>query len=285
MPGRHGTIGADVLSLLLVSAQAAQLYTKPCPLIDKNYPIPSKIATSNYVAAAINSSPSQISSALNATTRYGQYESNTTAFSLQVYSIHDESPLFTYHYTPAALIDQRTVGVELVNSDTIYRLVSVSKLWTVFIYLIAGGDKSWNLPIIDYIPELAAIAQETGQVEGSPDHVDWTSVTIGALASQMAGIARDAAYSGELAEVLEGYGIPNPGDDAHSTCSDVARDMLTCNRTGMFTLSRNRLLLHADPIFHAAFFEDFPKQHPVFSPFKSPVYSNAAYCICGVYIG
>lgn len=197
--------------------------------------------------------------AQNGTTRYGDLDHQTTAFSAEFYSLSEHEPLFTYHFTPALLTSQRTSGVATVDSDSVYRVGSVSKLWTVYLYLIAAGDQTWNDPITKYIAELAAISQT--QKRDLVNNVNWDSITVGALASQMAGIGRDAAYSAELAGLLGSLGIPDQGGNSHSTCGNVQQSMIPCNRSEFFT--------------------DYPTQHPVFASFQTPVYSNAAFQILG----
>ncbi|KAK9771000.1 putative Beta-lactamase/transpeptidase-like protein [Seiridium cardinale] len=182
-----------------------------------------------------------------------------TTFSVDVYSLHSEESLFTYHYTPELLSSLGTSGVSVVDSNSVFRIGSVSKLWTVFLYLIEAGDDSWNRPITEFVPELAAITERNPSSEDQVDNVSWESITVGALASQMSGIGRDSAYSAELAGGLESLGLPNQGGNIHSTCGDPARTMLPCNRT--------------------AFFEDFSFQHPVTESWLTPVYSNTNYQI------
>lgn len=149
-------------------------------------------------------------------------------FSMDFFSLYEEDTIFTLHHTPGDYAIENTWGESAANSDSIYRIGSVSKLWTAYIWLIAAGDSSWNEPITKYIPELEAIvAQGTSSI----NNVNWTAITVGALASHMAGIGRDAAYSAELATLLGSMGIPNQGGNSHSTCGSAALSMVSCNRT------------------------------------------------------
>lgn len=251
--------GYVVLAALASAAQAA-LNSTPCPLINAGLPAPSQLATvgSSHVKDAINSTQLQFLAASNGLIPYGQYESNTTAFSVQVYSAASGEPLFTFSFDSPGLVDTHSVGVTTIATDTVFRLGSVSKLWTTYVFLLAAGDRCWNDPITDYVPELAALAAADGNIADSVDHVDWSSVTVGSLASQLSGIARDAAYNAGLQSALGSVGVPNAGGFNHSTCGDN-RLMIPCNRT--------------------AFFEDFPQQRPIFESYVSPAYSNAAFQI------
>ncbi|KAH6645115.1 beta-lactamase/transpeptidase-like protein [Truncatella angustata] len=250
---------ATVFSVLVSLPSTLAAPNQPCPLLNAYYPAPSNLTLSSHIASAVESSEKQLLQAFKNGSSFGLLDANTTAFSVELYSLHNDQPLFTYHHTPELLSSQHTSGVSTVDSNSVYRIGSVSKLWTVFIYLIAAGDSSWNQPITKFVPELADIAQKRPASDDGINNVSWETITVGALASQMAGISRDAAYSGALAAGLESLGLRDQGGSSHSTCGDAARSMLPCNRT--------------------AFFADFPTQHPVTLSFNTPVYSNAAYQI------
>ncbi|KAI1861944.1 uncharacterized protein JN550_010575 [Neoarthrinium moseri] len=249
---RH-LLGTAALTLLL--PQGALSLGEPCPLIGAYYPAPSLLGTSEHVRNAVKGAEAQLKEAL----KNGTLDGNTTSLSIDVYSLHDESPLYTFHYTPELLISQRTVGVEKIDSNTVYRIGSVSKLWTAYLYLITAGDRSWNYPITDFIPELAALAKERKASDNAIDNVAWEDITVGSLASHMAGLSREPAWNGGLAATLKAMGLPDQGGNSHSTCGDAERAFLPCNRT--------------------AFFQDYAKRHPSTTPFLTPAYSNGAYQI------
>ncbi|KAG6362664.1 hypothetical protein INS49_007756 [Diaporthe citri] len=239
--------------LLAATSAAADLYTEPCPLYGQNYPAPTGLANSKHVEAAAQSVLNQLLKARNETTAYGPLDTETTAFSVEFYSLDDEDALFRHHYTPTQLLSQRTAGVEEVDSDTIYRVGSVSKLWTVYLYLLAAGDTTWNDPITKFIPELQEISQ-TQQPDPTSD-VDWESITVGALASHLAGIGRDPTHAAALTKVFGDLGIPSQSDKSSSSCGDPTLVTLPCNRS------------------------HFPTQHPIVASYETPVYSNSAFQI------
>ncbi|KAH6876353.1 putative beta-lactamase, partial [Thelonectria olida] len=245
---------ATTLSSLLFPRAVLGLRSEPCPIIGAYYPVPTTLGSSEYVANATASAKTQIQEALS----NGMLDGNTTTLSIQVYSLHDDSPLATFHFTPEVLSSQRTAGVKAVDSNTVYRIGSVSKLWTAYLFLITAGDSSWARPVTDFVPELAAIVQGRKPSDNEIDNVSWDTITVGALASHLAGIARDASWFPDLAAGLKELGLPDQGGNSNSTCGDPTREMTPCNRT---------------------FFEDFPRQHPITSSFNTPVYSNAGYQI------
>lgn len=217
------------LAVLAATPAAAVFDTQPCPLYDQNYPAPTGLATSKHIQAAAESVREQLLAARNATTAYGPLDTDTTAFSVDFYSLDDEASLFTHHFTPAQLLSQRTAGVEEVDSDTVYRIGSVSKLWTVYLYLIAAGDQSWNDPITKHVPELEDISKT--QKLDPATNVDWESITVGALASHLAGIGRDPTHAAALTKVFEALNIPSQSGASISTCGDPALITLPCNRS------------------------------------------------------
>ena len=216
------------ITMLAVTSAAVDV-NQPCPLYGKNFPAPTGLVTSAHIKAAAESTSNQLLRAKNETTVYGELDTDTTAFSVDFYSLQDEDALFSHHYTPAQLLSQRTAGVEEVNSDTVYRVGSVSKLWTVYLYLLAAGDESCDEPITRFIPELQEIS-ETQDVDPTSD-VDWQSITVGALASHLAGIGRDPTHAAALSKVFESLGIPSQSDNSSSSCGDPALVTLPCNRS------------------------------------------------------
>lgn len=219
----------SAIFLLTATSAVASLGTQPCPLYGQNYPAPTGLSTSKYVEAATESVLNQLLKATNETTAYGPLDTTTTAFSMDFYSLDDEDALFNHHHMGAQLLDERTAGVEEVDSDTIYRVGSVSKLWTVYLYLLAAGDQTWNDPITEFIPELHEIAQTQG-FDPTSD-VDWESITVGALASHLAGIGRDPTHAAALSKVFGDLGIPSQSNSSSSSCGDPTLVTLPCNRS------------------------------------------------------
>ena len=70
----------------------------------------------------------------------------------------------------------------MLNDDTIYRIGSVSKLYTVYAILANAGMGVLDHPVTRYLPELA------GNSGSDPlQRISWEDVTVGALASQLGG--------------------------------------------------------------------------------------------------
>ncbi|KAG9254832.1 beta-lactamase/transpeptidase-like protein [Emericellopsis atlantica] len=188
-------------------------------------------------------------------------QANETAWAVAVFSTHDDEPLYERYFTP-----DYDVGVAEVNRSSVFRIASVSKVFSVWTFLAEVGDERFNDPITKYVPELVTTKNDSvsGTVYDDIDHVRWHEVTLGQLASQLAGIPRDPAQgdmSTELTpEQATAFGFPTLPDSDIPTCG-VAGLLRTCTRKEIISL-----LL---------------KQHPVFPTGHSPAYSNVAYALLG----
>ncbi|KAL4805422.1 beta-lactamase/transpeptidase-like protein [Aspergillus unguis] len=99
-----------------------------------------------------------------------------------------------------------------VDGDSIYRIASVSKLFTVFAGKIELSLEDWETPLSKIFPEFAAFMREKSDDTLDPVYdTQWDEITPFALASQMAGIAQDAspAYSDWI--TLAAFGYAEPG--------------------------------------------------------------------------
>ncbi len=160
------------------------------PLLGAVYPVPQNI-NSNAVTRSTGTS---LTKALDEAVRqnktpYGAFSSESNSFSMSVISANEDKPIFQYQHTAKLLDNTSTTAV---TGDTIFRVGSVSKLFTAFALLLQEGIIILDDPVTKYIPELAVIAKT--QANGTFDpisEVQWKDVTIGALASHVAGIGRD----------------------------------------------------------------------------------------------
>ncbi|KAJ0420254.1 beta-lactamase/transpeptidase-like protein [Aspergillus carlsbadensis] len=243
--------------LLLVVQVAGQL----CPLPGPRYPAPRAAAGSTTLDRA----SSEFISALKSVMHPDYYSSQEPAidpdllsFTVQVYSAHDSRPLFEYYHT-ATSARNNTIGVRNVDEDTVFRIASCSKLWTVLLLLIETGDASFHEPVVNYIPELReAIAERRSNTTESRNEVDqvlWEELTIGELASQMSGVGRQYGV-GDLAgsaPLMVPLGFPELSESEAPQC---ALDP-TCTRSQFISGILNR--------------------PPIVPTSSSPAYSNDAY--------
>ncbi|KUJ08209.1 beta-lactamase/transpeptidase-like protein [Mollisia scopiformis] len=208
-----------------------------CPLLGRDFPLPKQLSNSS----AIRNASLMLKNTLDASLNNGTLASNASSFSIEIFSTHQNDSLFTYHHSSPLL--QSSDGVKTIDSDSIYRVGSISKLFTAYLFLIESGDIHFNDPITNFVPELANAPSWSTQ--DSLNVVDWEAVTIGELASHMGGIARD--YIGDLAAATN---TSVPGTPS-------------CAATG--------------PCSRSDFFKLLLPQPPVFPTSTTPVYSNIGY--------
>lgn len=164
-------------------------------LLGPSFTPPSNLRSSNVIQEAVLN----VTNALNNAIRtgesiFGSFNSSTTSFSLTATSQLDSSPILDFHHTSGSL-NISAGSSSKITSDTVYRIGSVSKLFTVYALLLNNGTRHWNRPVTDFIPELKHAAQHPPHDSTVVDWVQWDQVTVGALASQLSGIGRDCLFA------------------------------------------------------------------------------------------
>jgi len=173
----------------LFLVQLATANNSLCPLLGPDFPPPRKISQNPRFRETINSFSNAIQQLVSTgNSSYGPFDSANNTFSINVFSALSDAPLYEYHYT-APLFSNGSVGTKTVNGDTVFRIGSISKLFTVFALLIEKGDVNLNDPVTKYVPELRNLPRDT-----VTDSVQWDDVTLGTLASHMSGIGRDCKF-------------------------------------------------------------------------------------------
>ncbi|KAK8067253.1 beta-lactamase-like 1 [Apiospora hydei] len=218
-----------VWSLLLRLAAAA---APDCPFPGPAFPKPTALASSETFKSVL----ANLTETFEARDQDRANNPNGTSWSVQVFSVSDKdsnSPLWEYHHSAPSLATSNTGGVKEVNGDTIYRLGSLTKIFTILTFLVEAGDGYWNTPATKFVPELALLADK---YQYDPVmNVDWGSITLGELASHTAGIVRDYALLGELTQennqtVLESQGFP----PAPANETPICGEYFLCNRNQLF---------------------------------------------------
>ena len=187
MPISNRILAALALwSFLSPSWAADQPAYQPCPIFRAYYPPPT-IDKSSDVMQSFSKNLTVTFDELVRTGKheiYGDITPNSTSFSVVLFSTADDPIFFSYHRTaPAADVKSN------VTMDTVFPVGSLTQLFTVYAWLAKFGDKEWDSPITKFLPELLGPSTTPGKIT-----VPWSEVTIGALASHMAGIVRDCMY-------------------------------------------------------------------------------------------
>ncbi|CAM1507945.1 Fc.00g047930.m01.CDS01 [Cosmosporella sp. VM-42] len=172
-------------------------------------------------------------------------------------STHEDQPFVDIRDTPPVL-DPR--GAQKIDADTVYRVGSVSKAYTVLAALKLAGV-SMEDPVTKYLPRLRKLKQQQQVVDGMTT-VDWDKVTLQSLASHMGDIPSD------LVTGLAGFPV-----DWTELGLPKATDVLGCvSFSGI------------PPCTTTDFWDNFGKRQPVYAPQKSPLYSNAVFTLLGLVV-
>lgn len=162
----------------------------PCPLIGPAYPPFALNTNDKVIAGALKNLTVSFDELTTTHTGPNGDISPNTSFSMVLFSINkgdtqDDPFIWQYHYTSPALKESSGV-TEDVNHDSIYRINGLTEVFTIWSLLITQGDRIFNDPVTEHLPELAS-ASKDNQI----GRIQWEDVTVGQLASHMSGIARD----------------------------------------------------------------------------------------------
>lgn len=222
-----------VLPLLTLTQSAG---VSACPLLSPDYPIPRQLSNSSTISTASAKLTTFLNAQLqNGTASTSILDRENTSFSIDVYSRYSpQQSLFTYHFSAPSL-DQSGEGVTHVDSNSIYRIASITKVLTTYAFLIHAGFGAFNDPITKYVPEVAAAANADAAAHTSAiDAVSWEDVTLGALASQLGGVPRDAAPDAASDLAIQKVGLPPVAHENGSFCAGSVLVQLPCGRQCKF---------------------------------------------------
>ncbi|KAI1811978.1 beta-lactamase/transpeptidase-like protein [Poronia punctata] len=246
---------------LLIALQAITSYAKlNCPLYGLGYPKPENLFEYSGIEDAAAALDSVFEEKIDNANNTG---SDRFSYSVEVFAANEDKPLWTHYWTAKNLATMNTTGIKKIDGNTVYRMGSLTKVFTILTFLAEVGDSSWNEPVANYIPEIAAMMEDGSDNSHSLTRPDWGSITIGSLASQISGLMRDYSLLGELTQTFKNpsqaiaLGLPALDEVDIPPCGDVP----VCNRT--------------------QFFEGLKKLPPAFSPFVTPTYSDIGYTLLG----
>ncbi|KAI0161091.1 beta-lactamase/transpeptidase-like protein [Hypoxylon sp. FL1284] len=220
-----------------------------CPIYGAEFPKPKRLTDNEIWKAAMQN--------LTATFDAVDRTAANYSYAIQVFSTNPGPPIQFERFHTAQNLPENTTGVKEVDANTVFRLGSVTKIFTALTWLAETEDKYFNHPITEFIPELQALVEARGE-----DPVDelrtirWEDITIEALLSQMAGIERDYLVLGEIVSAVGVERAIKLGFPPLGPLPPCGVNPL-CNR--------------------AQFFEGIANSYPSFAPWKTPAYSNIAF--------
>lgn len=262
-----------ILALLLRNAILVSS-TPAAPLLGPSYPPPADL-TNN--CSLVSAAWSNFSTTINAYIKRNQTleglvpNLGSYTFSVGAFSIFDAQAAekLQYHHTGRD-VETSNTGVTRVDGDSIYRIASITKAFTVYLTLIEVGSRYWDTPITEFVPELAKYSNNTAS--DALNVVDWKSVTLGALAGQIAGIPRDTALLG--GDLLSLQALGAGPDLAKLGLPPLNLSSLDAVDPCVGFVNSTGVVCPRDPYFQA-----ITKRAPVFSPWTSPIYTNAGFAL------
>ncbi|KAI0154934.1 beta-lactamase/transpeptidase-like protein [Xylariaceae sp. FL1272] len=108
-----------------------------CPLRGQQFPAPTGLRSE---ALFLNATKS-IEQILAANITQSPY--NDTTFSLGMFSTSEDGLLWEFHHTDSTVATSGS-GTNKVDADSIYRIASISKVLTLYQWLIKDGDRKFN---------------------------------------------------------------------------------------------------------------------------------------------
>lgn len=163
-----------------------------CPPLGPLYEKPQRLSTDPLIRQISKNLTERLKAIVkNRNITVTGFDTNTTSFSLNLFSAHESKSIHQYHYTAPTLNASST---RKVDENSVYRIASISKMITVLALLVQGSKVHFDDRITKYIPELAEIAKkQNAENHETFDYVEavvWSEITVGALASHLAGVGR-----------------------------------------------------------------------------------------------
>ncbi|KAM0242947.1 hypothetical protein ACHAP5_007057 [Fusarium lateritium] len=189
---------------------------------------------------------------------------NISGISVGIQSIHEKEPLLNFHHTPPIVNPKH--GAKAVNADTVYRLGSISKVYTVLaaLKLAEDGVLSMSDPITRWIPELGKGAGRVTRDE--LDVIHWEDITIGDAAAHLSGLGGDMTTELSAFDVdWESLGLPKILATHRVPSCPGPAGAPVCTREEFLNVYRNY-------------------RPPVYQPNQSPVYSNGGISLVGLVV-
>lgn len=173
---------AFILPFLSLAATRGLLPTEECPLLGPTFSSDFDLSKTDAFTKAKDSFPGIIEALFES----GVIDSSVSSFAIDVYSTVTNKSVYSYFHQATAPALNETFPAGGIDDETVIRVGSVSKLFTVYAILThAGGMEVLNHPVTRYLPELAneSLKDENGPLE----RIAWEDITVGALASHMGG--------------------------------------------------------------------------------------------------
>ncbi|KAK4163820.1 beta-lactamase/transpeptidase-like protein [Cladorrhinum sp. PSN259] len=196
-----------------------------------------------------------------------------TTFSIGLFSLHDPDAVSLQFHHTSPEIAASTEGTKKVDGNSIYRVASLTKVFTVLAGLLKLTDAEWERPLSNILAPLSSQGNNAGVLT-----TPWDKITMRALAAQIGGVARD--------------GFPGTG-------GEIAFEMFTMNKTEEDLMTESGLppanvsdplstppcllpVMSGGECTATPYIEGVANRAPTFLPWTSPGYSNNGFTLLGL---
>jgi CubicO group peptidase (beta-lactamase class C family) len=159
-----------------LSTTARIIVSDDVPLIGPSFLSNFDMSNSKFIGNAKTALPDLVDKLFES----GDLDRKDLAFTIDVYSAATNDTIFSYSHVGEKSKETLTSGE--LNDNTISRIGSVTKLFTVYSIIAQAGMGVFSDPITKYLPEL-----KKNSSSNPLDSVRWEDITVGALAAQQAG--------------------------------------------------------------------------------------------------
>ncbi|KAF4451531.1 Beta-lactamase-like protein 2 [Fusarium austroafricanum] len=206
---------------------------------------------------------------------------NVSGVSIGIQSIYEDKPMLDFHHTPPKVNPK--LGAKKVDINTVYRLGSISKVFTVLAALQLQEDGVLNMddPVTKWIPELANNYGSSHRDELNT--FQWNDITVGDAAAHLAGLGSDMTNDiTALPFDWQKLGLPKvPARNKAPSCKGAAEGSPICTKQGEFAIHLSPVIMANKKDFINVFKNYRP---PVYNPGQSPLYSNAGISLVGLVV-
>jgi CubicO group peptidase (beta-lactamase class C family) len=112
-----------------------------------------------------------------------------SSVAVAIKSTNEDDFMFEFASTPPN-VDPR--GVDKVDSDTVFRMASLSKVFPV-LALLKLHKVNFDDPVTKYLPELRKLGKSARKMDAVWE-VDWDEINVGSLASHISGVPADCKF-------------------------------------------------------------------------------------------
>ncbi|KAF4333193.1 penicillin-binding 4 [Fusarium beomiforme] len=171
------------MAVIAGSARASVVLSNDVPLIGPSFLTNFDISKTDFLNEAKEKFPSLIEELFDAKT----LNKTDLIFAVDVFSSSTNDSLYSYFHVGDTYKDTLTQGN--LTEDTIFRAGSVTKVFTVYAIIAKAGIEALSYPVSIFLPELL------GNSSSNPlERIDWSEITVGALAAQQAGTSGPLDY-------------------------------------------------------------------------------------------